>query len=522
MSKIDFTMDNTAKIAVSEINADATTSTGSSNAMTFAGVIVSQKGKPFEAIQVTKQNFKEKLGEFFHSSIGKHADAMRTLDEALDGGNGVVVRIVPAAATRPVIKVSKPDAELVIINEALNYKSDLQLEEGEFLALAIKDGANSDNRKCSLEAADPALYGSNMFILTLTETLAAGGESILEELFVSFDLLATDSMGAPAYIETVLENSAYLECLCEPEAAKREIQAIPETAFTGASNGDMNTIVSADYDEAIKVLRTTNHSFNFIVGLSCYDDAVTKLLQGIANDKRISGAYDIDPRLTHPKGLEHKNSLSLNDKRAGYTHLPFTAKCPTYKNMCVWGASGIAFRAKALGVAKTSPTGGWHYTGAGFERATITRTALTPIKNVGEPDYPAMYKARLNKIGVTDKGTLFIDDSLTCHLQENYLRFEQVVSICDAVSRDFHRLANEIKHNPDDVTYQGIYDGMKEILEGYESVGALVKPRNPDVDGEEAWRLTVTQVEIDYWKVSYSLCPSGSGRRMLGEPILIK
>ncbi|EHI5142616.1 hypothetical protein QNE83_002731 [Vibrio alginolyticus] len=47
-------------------------------------------------------------------------------------------------------------------------------------------------------------------------------------------------------------------------------------------------------------------------------------------------------------------------------------------------------------------------------------------------------------------------------------------------------------------------------------------PRNPDQDGESAWTLEIKQVEIDYWKVTWSFCPTGSARRILGEPVLIR
>ncbi|WP_029832034.1 hypothetical protein, partial [Vibrio parahaemolyticus] len=82
------------------------------------------------------------------------------------------------------------------------------------------------------------------------------------------------------------------------------------------------------------------------------------------------------------------------------------------------------------------------------ERAVIQRTGLKPIQGAGEPNYQEMYKARLNKLGTDENGNLFIDDSLTSSAAENYLRFEQVVSIADAISRDFYALGNRLKHQP--------------------------------------------------------------------------
>ena len=524
MSKIEFSMDNVSQVAVSPINADSTPKQGTgSNQLVFGGVIVSQKGKPFEVIPVTAANFLDKLGKPYHSSLGKLADGMRVLDEALRGGNGLVVRVVPKTATYPAIKLTKPADEVTITNEAINYSADLSLEDGEFLAIAIKDGAQSDNRSITLAKADEATYGAGMFTLTLEEEQAAGGSVVLEEWVVSLEPTAVDQMGSAAFIETVLEErSQYLTCRIDAEVAKREVTAIAKTKFTGATNGNISDITADDYQKAVKALRTTVYSFNYVCGLGCYDTAVITGLAQICKDKRISGYFDVDPRLTHEAALEFKKGLNFNNHRASFVHIPYQAKCRFYGNMAVWGGSGIGFAAKALGVAKISPVGGWHYTPAGVERAVIQRTGLKPIQGAGEPNYQEMYKARLNKLGTDENGNLFIDDSLTSYNAENYLRFEQVASIADAISRDFYALGNRLKHQPDGATLEGLTDGMASILEGYEAVGALVTPRNPAQDGENAWTLEVKQVEIDYWKVTWSFCPTGSARRILGEPVLIR
>jgi hypothetical protein len=92
----------------------------------------------------------------------------------------------------------------------------------------------------------------------------------------------------------------------------------------------------------------------------------------------------------------------------------------------------------------------------------------------------------------------------------------------DAISRDFYALANRLKHQPDGITRDGMEDGMKAIGEGYESVGAVVPPRNPEQDGEDGFVFKVEQAEIDLWKITWSVCVTGSGRRFIGEPILVR
>ncbi|CAH0543042.1 hypothetical protein [Vibrio marisflavi] len=523
MNKIEFTMGNVSQTAVKEINADGTTSTDDgSNQLVFAGVIISPKGAPYEVITVTKDTWKAKLGNPYHASYGENADAMRALGEAVEGGSGQVVRVVPATATYPAIKLTKPADKVVVTNEAVNYANELSLGDGEILAIAIKDGAESDKRKISMVEADADLYGAGMFTLTLTEESDVGVVSTLDSWQVSLDPVAKDSMGAPAFIQTVLEDSDYLTCVVDSAKAQAEVTGIPETAFTGASNGSISDIKASDYDRAIEVLKTTVKPFNYVCGLACYDSTVQTQLIGIANDRRISGAFDLNPRLSHEQALTTKTGLSLSEMRANFTHVPYTATCPYFGGKAVWGASGVVFRAKATGVAKSSPIGGWQYAPAGKDRATINRVGLAPAKWAGQPDYEAMYKARINKLATGDTSNLFIDDSLTSFTTENYLRFEHVVSLMDSISRAFVNIANDLKHQPDDVTEKGLTDRMTELLESYEANKAIVAPRNPDSDGTSPWTLSVVQVSIDYWKVTWSVCPTGTARRILGEPVLIR
>lgn len=521
---IAFTMSNVSGTAVAPINADGTIASGAAtNALIFITPIVAQKGRPNTVLSLTRSNVKDVLGKPYHPSLGKYADGRRVLDEALVAGSGYGIRVVPATATYPALKFTKPADTVVITNEAINYKQDLTLGDGEFLALAIKDGAESAKRKVKMVQAPADIYGPDMFTLTVTETDDTGSKVTLEEWVVSLSPTASDSMGSPAYIETVLENkSTILECVIDSDAAIQNITEIAETAFTGASNGSIADITAADFDAAIELIDTTSVEFNHIDAFGIYDTDVHKSLTALANNKRLGSFFDLDPRLTHTEALTAKQALSLNEHRACYYHFPYTAKCPTYQTKAMWGISGVAFAAKAKGLSKSSPIPAWHYTAAGKDRAVISRTNLAPMKGAGTPDFEAMYTARLNKIGKGKGGVLFIDDSITSCVQENYLRFEQVVSVTDALSREFDNLADTLKHNPDGVTETGLNDGMQDLCEGYDSIGALVPPRNPEIDGKESFKFEVTQPAIDHWKVVWSICPSGSGRRFSGEPILIK
>ncbi len=230
----------------------------------------------------------------------------------------------------------------------------------------------------------------------------------------------------------------------------------------------------------------------------------------------------VDPTVAQ-QALAASKSMAINNNNLSLYHFPYSAKDPYSGGRAIWGISGVAFVAKASGVAKaTGAVGGWHYSPAGEERGIIDRREVQLLPGAGEPDEKAMYKARINKIGLSTTGKLMIDDALTCRQSEDYLRFQHVSSTMNAISRQFYQLANQLKHSPDGLTYDGLERGMTEILSGYVSADALVKPRNPDEDGENPYTLTVAQREIDSWEVQWGCCVTGTSRRILGSPSLIR
>ncbi|WP_419238321.1 hypothetical protein ACN08L_16090 (plasmid) [Photobacterium leiognathi subsp. mandapamensis] len=537
--KIPFTLSNVAEVAVSPINADATLAAGGAgNRMMFAGVVVSPKGKPFEVLQVTASNWQRLLGKPFHSSKGIYAESLRQVADAVNGGNGCVVRVVPNDFKFPVLTLNltasgggrraKAEVELnapgevvaTVADSAMAFGTEIPVTDDTALAVWIADGSESTNRKVSLVAADVAQYGEGMFELKLVEVDSANNETEVESFIVSMDEDALDDMGSPAFIETVLESRS--QCLMAKVGPKaKQMTNFPSTAFVGGTSGDLSALTADDYNRAISVLSASVINFTAVCSLGIYDEQAIRGLVGICENRRIGGFVDINPRLNYADAIQAATDLALNKERVSLYHLPYDYKDGFYGNRVVCGISGIAFTAKARGVAKTFPTGGWHYTPAGEERAVISRTGLRALTGIGEPDYEAMYKTRINKVSSNAAGLLFIDDSLTTCVRENYLRFEQVVSVADAISRDFYNLANGLKHNPDGITFEGLVNGMTDILDGYVSVGALVQPRNPE-DGKEPYQLFIEQTSIDSWKCRWAICVSGSGRRFLGEPVLVR
>lgn len=543
MSNIPFTMSNVAETVVMAINADATLSVGGAgNRLVFAGIVISAKGKPFELLSINRDNLRNTLGKPYHPSKGIPSESLRHAAEAVKGGNGLVVRVVPDDAKYPVITVSPPakskaksltksNAEEpaaeevsatvnVLAASSVPYTTDLELSEGAAFAIAIADGDASTNRFIEMVDLDAEQYGAGMYQLNLYERDAAGFDNKIASNICSFDPEATNDNGTPAYIETVLENTQLQVVVDLSVVNSLSTKSFPRTQFVGGTDGDISAITSEAYEKAIAVINASVARYTHVLGLGCYDVDVIKKLNDIADGRRIGGYYDLDPRLSYADAADAKVAMAMNAHRACFYHFPYDAMDPTYKCRAVWGISGLAFTAKAIGVAKTAPTGGYHYTPAGEERALIPRNGCRLLKNAGTPDFEKMYNVRINKMGVTQAGYLFIDDSLTSSVRESDLRFEQVVSVTDVISRDVVDLANRIKHNPDGVTEDGLYNGVVTICENYATTGALVQPKDPS-EGKEPYRFIISKADKDAWKIQLRVCVTGSGRRFIIEPILI-
>ncbi|MFU1827834.1 hypothetical protein ACM6QN_14240, partial [Enterococcus faecium] len=91
------------------------------------------------------------------------------------------------------------------------------------------------------------------------------------------------------------------------------------------------------------------------------------------------------------------------------------------------------------------------------------RASIQPLYPEDTPDEEAMVKGRLNKVSVGTSGQMIIDDALTCCTQDNYLHFQHVPSLMNAISRFFVQLARQMKHSPDGITAAGLTKGMTKL-----------------------------------------------------------
>lgn len=526
---IPFTLSQVAQVAAQAVDATATLSAGGTGSESvFAGIVISEIGKPFELIPVTKENWKAKLGNPYHPTLGQVvSEPLRHVGDAVKGGDGYVVRVVSEDARRPVLYVNRLNNEgsgitFEVMHGAVAFGAELELGgTGNVLfALAVKDG-NVSPRHLTMT---PTASKPGSFTLKVSATDKFNVEYTVEELEVSFDTEAADDMGQSTFILDRLQStSTVLEAVFDPEVSKTGFTGFAKTTLEGGTLGDQKSISADQYQKALSVLRNALVSYTAVLGLGCYDSDIVAALGEIARDRRIDAFLDLKPTYTYTQALAGADALNINNEHVALYHLPYSAKDPYSGGRATWGISGVAFQAKAKGVAQATGTvGGWHYSPAGEERGIIDRREMKLLPGAGEADEKAMYKARINKIGLSSSGKLMIDDALTCRPTEDYLRFQHVSSVMNAITRQFYQLASQLKHSPDGITYDGLSRGMKEVLEGYVSSEALRSPRNPDEDGEAPYILSVIQREIDAWEVQWACCVTGTARRILGSPSLIR
>lgn len=525
---IPFALSQVAQVAVQAIDAAGTISAGGAGGSSvFAGIVISETGNPFELIRVTKANWQSKLGKPYHPSMGLAvSEPLRHVGDAVKGGDGYVVRVVSDDARRPVLYIHRTEgAEGAVKFEtmpgALSFGTALEKTSSDVLfALAVKDG-NVSNRHLTMT---PIATKAGSFMLKMTATDKFGVDYTVESMEVSFNTDATDDMGASTFIlDRLQSSSSTLEAVYDPAVSYAGFTGFAKTTLAGGTLGDQKNISSAQYAKALAVLRSALVGYTAVLGLGCYDATTLMALGEIARDRRIDAFLDLRPTLSYVQAKTEAIGMGINNHHIAMYHFPYSAKDPYSGGRATWGISGLAFKAKAAGVANaTGSVGGWHYSPAGEDRGIIDRREVQLLPGAGEADEEAMYKARINKIGLATSGQLMIDDAITCRPTEDYLRFQHVSSVMNAITRQFYQLANQLKHSPDGITQDGLERGTKEILAGYVSAEALRPPRNPEEDGEEPYILNVIQRELDAWEVSWACCVTGTARRILGTPSLIR
>ena len=536
--KIDFKLSQVAKSVVLATDASATIDTSSGNAMRFCGVIVSRTGRPFEVLTVG-ENWRKLLGKPYHMRTGVGAESMRHVQEAIVGGKGYVVRVVPTTAKFPVItlreKVENEDKDSATYNThghptsidespshesvttALPYGTDISLNDAADIgSFYMIDGDNECERFIKLESLDAVEYGGDGFMML---TLFEKRDSIVSELeqhIVSADAEAIDVNNAPAFISDKLDaNSQRIRFEANMDKVS-SLFVFDKLTFAGGTSGQLKDITSADYVKAVDVLVNADPEHHAVCALGCYDDEALKKLAKYAEDCRVSLYYDLEPNLSFAGALSRQKALPISTHHACAYHLPYRCNDPFYGNSVSYGLSGFVFSAKAKGVASKAPVGGWHIVPAGMDRATINRSGMVLNENSGTPDYVEMVKARINKVALNQQGKPMIDDHLTCRAKSDDLRYEGVVAGDNYLQREWYKLTKQWKHEPIKEALNGLEKGFLAKLRDAETAGILTKTAT----GGDAYSLEIKQEAKDLLVAVWHANIQGSLRRSTGQCVL--
>ncbi|MDX5979646.1 hypothetical protein [Vreelandella alkaliphila] len=520
MSMIKSTITNAADITILTL-IDNTYRTIRGNNSIAACVVEAPKGPVGRVLNVHGENWRDILGKPFHAREGIKSEGLRHLNEAAEACESVqVVRVVAEDAEFPSIGFNSTGAAEPITKSSHKYGTTVESDTGVAITVYPKDGDPSTKRKISITNVDTE---KERITLEVTEQDSLGADQLVERLTFSFDPDAVDDMGAPAYVESVFENfSTRLDVSVGPDASIADFAVTGPEAFEGGTNGGVPT--TEDYKKAWNAFRDMRVDLNFMFAAGNYDVDVLANCIEIAEGRHAQFFFDAPAQLGNDAAVNWLSNAALQSRQANCYHGAFSFQDPFYGGRAVWGYSGAVAAARARGNANfAGNVPGVHYAAAGTKRGGINRRGARALYATDPLDKDAFYTARINPILANETGPgVVIGDDLAIHFQENYSRFGWVNSITNYIVHRFMQAAAFAKFEPDGLTRDILTDLTTEMMEELVTAGALVRPRDDANGGNRPYVIKVEQVEIDLWKVTWEVCPTGAARRIAGQPKLIK
>lgn len=398
------------------------------------------------------------------------------------------------------------------------------------------DGDPSINRSIKITDIDG---DKERFTIKFYDKTETGEEYLLEYWTVGVNPVDVDDMGRSAFIETLLEErSTCFRCDWNPlmdwqdvSTTLTSLQALDTNpTFEGGTNGGPPT--TQDWKTAWDMFKSDNIAAYLMFAAGCYDTDVLQNCCDIAELRHTMFFMDIPCTKNLSDAIAWKTNMPSSRFAALY-YCPVAASDEWYGGKSIWGASGAAVAACALGDANFSgEVPGIHYAPAGQIRARLSRTGIEFINPKDVLNRDDLYTARINPIVPGPQGGAIIDDSLTLHSLSNYSRFIWVNRIANYIDHRFYEMACALQHEPDRITRAGLTRGMEKILGDLVISGALSQPRatfmtSPyslglvSIIGNNPYVFSVEQPEIDRWLIKWEFCPTGSARRIIGQPIMI-
>lgn len=411
------------------------------------------------------------------------------------------------------------------------YNESVVVGEGAFMVIYPVDGDSSVNRRIEIKDIDE---DEKRFKIVVIDKDEIGEDYVLEQHTVGVSEDDKDDLGLSAYIETVLaRDSEYFRCDYDEEMTwdailpslkdlATTLTVTKDFAFEGGTDG--GTPELSDWQAGVNVFRNERVPLNLFFAAGCYEPDVLVEMADVADDRHLAFFYDVPPSLKANEAMEWNADMGLKSRHARAYYSPYAANDQWRGGKLVWGVSGAMAAAKARcnKIVTVGSTPGVHYAPAGESRSYLARTGIEALFAEDVINRDKFYDARINPILPITGGGCGADDDLTQHFKSNYLRFGWINDVLDYIDHRFYEAAQIAKFEPDGLTRQVLADLTREIMEQLVTSGALVPPRMPDRDGTSPYIITIEQLEIDLWKVTWEICITGAARRIVGQPKLIK
>lgn len=404
--------------------------------------------------------------------------------------------------------------------DAVTVGADITLQDDDCVVIYVDDGDDSKNRTLTIEPDEI----SGFWDLTLQEVDNLGVHNVLERVRFSLDPESSDAAGNAAWLPLCLEKTkSRLRALVRPRASFPDtFTGLDEITFAGGYDGTLTAITTQDYMKALKALDASMVNYTAMLGLGCYDSSVLRALAQHAMECRIDMFADVRPENSPVEAMIEAQSMGLGDyANVCLYHFPYSNRDPFTDNAIVYGLSGDAFTAKARGVAQVPTIGGWHYSPAGYARATILRQNITPLEYADQVDREQYVAAGLNPVAASIAGQMQIDDAITTYRKRNDLQFQHVNSVLNAISRDMFDIMTVLKHEPGQTLADALQREIPILLDSYVKAGALVTPRDTS-QGSSPYIFEIREDGFDGWHVAYAVCVVGVARRILCEPVVYR
>ncbi|EKF9218980.1 hypothetical protein CGT72_09825 [Vibrio cholerae] len=489
--------------------------TGGGDVAVGACAVIAPKGAVGKIITVTADNWEETLGRPLPMKLGTKAEGLRHLKDALDALQYChVVRVVADDAKYPSIALPVTAGEAV--KSAHVYGTSLSLASGHWLAVFPIDGDPSVKRRMVISDVNAE---DKRFTLSFQEQINGEWQAMAGESYVvGVDVEDTDDSGLTAYLPNVLEErSGRFRAEIASSVDFSVIKPCQEE-FVGGTNGGEPTL--DNWKDAWNLLKTDDIDFNLCFAAGNYDPSALAHMITIADGRLAQFRFDVPPWLTEEAAKQWLEDANLESYQASCFHYPYKATDEWYGGKSVWGLSGGATAAKAKCFAQ--PTGhaavkGAHFTAAGEKRGTVNRRGIEPLHLTGKLQPTELVKARINPVS---KGKI-INDCLNVWHKNNYLRFEHTTAILNDLCHEFLQAAAVVQFEPDGFVLENLQDLADKICKKRFEAGAFVEPRNPSKDGKNPYRITLKQVEIDYWHIEVAYAQTGVARRIAIQPRLM-